>query len=99
MGFSKIAAVAYHLPERILSDAEIARLHPEWDIARISQKTGIVERRRAGEDETALDLGVRAAERLFALMPTNGSVSCGSLPRRASRIPITIMRQWDTTIV
>ncbi len=65
MGFSKIAAVAYHLPERILSDTEIARLHPEWDIARISQKTGIVERRRAGEDETALDLGVRAAERLF----------------------------------
>ena len=63
--FSKITAVAYHLPERILSDSDIARLHPEWDIARISQKTGIVERRRAGEDETALDLGVKAAERLF----------------------------------
>lgn len=63
--FSKIAAIAYHLPERILSDSDIARLHPEWDIARISRKTGIVERRRAGEDETALDLGVKAAERLF----------------------------------
>ena len=65
MSFSKITAVAYHLPVRILSDSEIARLHPEWDIARISRKTGIVERRRAGEDETALDLGVKAAERLF----------------------------------
>ena len=63
--FSKITAIAYHLPERILSDSDIARLHPEWDIARISRKTGIVERRRAGEDETALDLGVKAAERLF----------------------------------
>ncbi|MBO7621118.1 MAG: hypothetical protein J6T06_11450, partial [Victivallales bacterium] len=66
MRFSKIAAIAYHLPERILSDSEIARLHPDWAVARISQKTGIVERRRASEDETALDLGVKAAERLFA---------------------------------
>ena len=65
MRFSKITAVAYHLPERILPDSEIARLHPEWDITRISQKTGIVERRRAGVNETALALGVKAAERLF----------------------------------
>ena len=65
MAFSKIAALAYHLPERTFTDSEIARLHPDWDVARISQKTGITERRRAADDETALDLGVQAAERLF----------------------------------
>ena len=66
MAFSKIEAIAYYLPEQTFPDSEVARLHPEWDVGRISLKTGVTDRRRASEDETALDLGVKAAERLFS---------------------------------
>ena len=41
-------------------------MYPDWTADRIEKKLGIVERHIAAEDETASDLGVRAAERLFA---------------------------------
>ena len=61
-----LKAIEYHVPERVLSNAELARLYPEWTAERIEKKLGIVERHIAAVDETASDLGVKAAERLFA---------------------------------
>jgi len=63
---ARIAAVATHLPERVLSNEDLAALYPAWPAAKILEKTGIAERRIAAEGETATDLAFHAAERLFA---------------------------------
>jgi 3-oxoacyl-[acyl-carrier-protein] synthase-3 len=63
---ARIAAIATHVPERVLSNEELAALYPSWPAAKILDKTGIRERRIAAPDETASDLAFAAAERLFA---------------------------------
>ncbi len=62
---ARIVAVATHVPQTVLDNAELAALYPEWPADKILDKTGIAERHIAGPDETALDLGVAAAEKLF----------------------------------
>ena len=56
---ARISGVGKYLPERILSNAEIAKLvdtSDEW----IRDRTGIRERRVAADDETASTLGIEA---------------------------------------
>lgn len=60
-----ILAIEYVLPEYKLSNEELADVYQVWTAEKISKKTGINERRIAGEKETAVDLGVAAAEKLF----------------------------------
>ncbi len=58
---SVVAGCGGYLPERIVTNAELALsvdTSDEW----IRQRTGILERRIAGENETTADLGTRAAE-------------------------------------
>ena len=61
-----LKAVEYYVPERVLTNAELACQFPEWTAERIEQKLGIIERHIAAEGECASDLGVKAAERLFS---------------------------------
>ena len=60
-----VKAIEYHVPERVLTNAELASLYPEWTADRIEKKLGIVERHIAADNETAADLGVKAAQNLF----------------------------------
>lgn len=60
-----IDAIEYVLPARTESIEEIAARFPNWPLERIAQKTGILARHVAGDDECASDFGVLAAERLF----------------------------------
>jgi 3-oxoacyl-[acyl-carrier-protein] synthase III len=60
-----VRAIEYHVPESVLTNSELAQQYPEWTAERIEKKLGIVERHIAADDETASDLGVKAAERLF----------------------------------
>lgn len=62
---ARIAAVATHLPDRVLGNDELAALYPGWPAAKILDKTGISERRIAAVDETAADLAFTAANRMF----------------------------------
>jgi len=62
---SFIKAVSYYLPEKILSNEQLAREFPEWTVEKIASKIGVNKRHIAGEDETALDMGLKAAEKLF----------------------------------
>ncbi len=57
--------MATHLPDEVLSNERLAAEFPGWSAEKILEKTGIRERRIAAGDETALDLAVAAAERLF----------------------------------
>lgn len=62
-----IKAIEYNLPEKVLTNAEIAETFPEWTVEKIEKKIGIKERHIAVESETASDLAVGAAEKLFAV--------------------------------
>ena len=61
-----IKAISYNLPEKILTNADIARDFPEWTEEKIASKIGILERHITVEGETASDLACGAAEKLFA---------------------------------
>ncbi|MES3057704.1 ketoacyl-ACP synthase III [Sphingomonas faeni] len=66
---ARIVAVATHVPDRVLSNEELAADFPDWPASKILEKTGIRERRIAASEETALDLAVAACTRLFADRP------------------------------
>lgn len=61
-----IKAIAYNLPEGILTNAEIARDFPEWTEEKIEKKIGIKQRHIVRDGETASDIAIGAAEKLFA---------------------------------
>lgn len=63
---SRIASISYCLPEKVLTNDELASLYPGWTAEKIFEKTGIRERHISAEKETAGDLGERAARKLFA---------------------------------
>jgi 3-oxoacyl-[acyl-carrier-protein] synthase-3 len=63
--YSHIAQIAYHLPEKTLTNDELSSLYPEWSAERIFEKTGIRERRVSAAGETALDLAEQACAKLL----------------------------------
>jgi len=60
-----IKAISYFLPEDTLSNEKINQTFPEWDINKISSKTGIKDRHIAAPDEFSSDMAVKAVEKLF----------------------------------
>jgi 3-oxoacyl-[acyl-carrier-protein] synthase-3 len=60
-----VLGIGSHAPERIMTNDELAAMVDTSD-AWIASRTGIRERRIAGEGEGSADLGVRAAERALA---------------------------------
>ena len=65
MKVAQIRGIAASLPDGRLDNRELARVFPFWTEEKIRRKLGIATRPIAAENETALDLGVRAAKRLF----------------------------------
>lgn len=63
---ANIKAISYYLPEAILSNDLINQEFPEWDIEKISSKTGINSRHISADDEFSSDMAVKAAEKLFS---------------------------------
>ena len=61
-----IAGIAFHLPEDVLDNAALARQQPRFQPDKVKAKTGIDRRHIAAAGETAGDLAVRAARKLFA---------------------------------
>ena len=61
-----IKGIAYNLPEKTLTNEMIAQEFPEWTVEKIDKKIGIKQRHVTVEGETASDLAVGAAEKLFA---------------------------------
>lgn len=62
-----IKAISYALPQQIVTNEDIVRDFPEWTVEKINDKIGIKERHVVDNEhgETALDIGVIAAEKLF----------------------------------
>ncbi|MET0322758.1 MAG: ketoacyl-ACP synthase III [Duganella sp.] len=62
---ARIEAVAWHVPETVLTNDALALEFADWSAQKILDKTGIAERRVAAAGETAGDLALHAAENLF----------------------------------
>ncbi|NCB96920.1 MAG: ketoacyl-ACP synthase III [Bacteroidia bacterium] len=62
-----IKALSYHLPDKVLTNAEITKDFPEWTGDKIAAKIGILKRHITIEGETASDLACGAAEKLFSV--------------------------------
>jgi 3-oxoacyl-[acyl-carrier-protein] synthase III len=61
----KIDSSAYYLPEKKEDNKDLLLDNPEWEISKISDKTGIFTRSIASAHQTAVDLAFEAGIRLF----------------------------------
>lgn len=66
MNGSKISDIACYLPETVLLNDSLSQIYDGWTAEKILEKTGIIERRIAADDETATDMAIAAARNLFA---------------------------------
>lgn len=60
-----INGISYYLPEKVLTNEELISEFPEWSVEKVANKVGIAQRHISGKEETAGDMAVKAAERLF----------------------------------
>ena len=63
---SYIKAISYYLPETIVTNEDLVKEFPEWTVDKVAGKVGVNERHVAAENETASDMAIQAAEKLFA---------------------------------
>lgn len=60
-----IHSIDFYLPNNELSNQDLTRQFPEWNVEKISAKTGIKKRFIADEHEFASDMAIKAANKLF----------------------------------
>ena len=60
-----IKQIDYYLPADVVSNEDIVTDFPEWSVEKIARKVGVNKRHVASKNETASDLAIKAAERLF----------------------------------
>ncbi len=65
MKLAQICDLSYYLPETKLSNEELLHEFSGWTRAKVLQKLGIDERPIAAPEETAVDMGLIAGQRLF----------------------------------
>lgn len=62
---TKIKAIEYVYPDTKITNEDLGKMYPDYDFSKFEDKVGIVSRYWVKEGETALDLAVRACEKLF----------------------------------
>lgn len=77
--------IEYYLPEDRVTNETLRRENPEWDMSQVVDRSGVRTRHIAKEDETALDLALRACKKLFKKNPElysqiDGVVFCTQSP-------------------
>ncbi|WP_455664885.1 3-oxoacyl-ACP synthase III family protein [Phocaeicola sp.] len=61
-----IKAISYYLPEKVVTNEDLEKDFPEWNAEKVSAKTGIFQRHISASEETATDMAVIAANKVFA---------------------------------
>ncbi len=61
-----IKQIAYYLPKHVITNESIVADFPEWSVEKIATKVGVNKRHVAAKDETARDMAVKAADKLFS---------------------------------
>lgn len=64
-----IKAISYYLPEKVVANEQLVAEFPEWTVEKIADKVGVHTRHVAAEEETAVDMAIKAASRLFVENP------------------------------
>ena len=62
-----IKAISYYLPEKVLTNEDLVKEFPEWSVDKIANKIGVNERHVCDVNETAVDLAIKAGEKIFAI--------------------------------
>lgn len=62
-----IKQIEYYLPQNVVTNQDIQISHPNWDISKVSEKSGVFSRHIAAKDETAYDLASKAVAKLFEM--------------------------------
>ena len=60
-----IKKVEYYLPEKVLTNEQLEKEFPDWSAKKIEDKVGIKRRHITKEGETALDLALKASEKVL----------------------------------
>jgi 3-oxoacyl-[acyl-carrier-protein] synthase-3 len=61
-----VKGISYYLPEKTLTNEQLASEFPEWTVEKIASKIGVSKRHIAAQKETALDMAIAASENLFS---------------------------------
>ena len=61
----KINNIEYYLPEKIVTNDQLAKQFPDWSSNKIEKKVGIRERHIVKENETALDLALIVGKKIL----------------------------------
>jgi len=61
----KLEKISYYLPEKIIKNEDLEKLHPDWKMSDVVKKSGVYERRVAKDGETAFDMSIRSIDRLL----------------------------------
>lgn len=68
---SKILAIEYFLPKKKENNKIFKKNNPQVNIDRIKEKTGINNRYISNENETVIDISIKAANKVFKKFPKN----------------------------
>jgi len=60
-----IKSIEYYLPDNIITNEDLQKENPDWNLEKVAEKSGVYQRHIAGENETAFDLSVKACDKLF----------------------------------
>jgi len=60
-----LAALAFHVPPNVVSNDDLGRENPDWDMSRIEGKVGVRQRHVAAHAECSSDLAFQAACKLL----------------------------------
>jgi len=61
-----IKDIEFYLPKRIVTNEDLHRENPDWDMRNVEIKSGVLQRHISAEGETAFDLAAKAADQLLA---------------------------------
>jgi len=78
-----IKSIEYYLPNIIISNEDLNKENPSWEMDKVINKTGVKKRHIAGLNETAYDLSVNACKKLFEyeeLSTIDGIIYCTQSP-------------------
>jgi 3-oxoacyl-[acyl-carrier-protein] synthase-3 len=66
-----IKAIEYVYPNNKITNADLSSQFPDYDFSKFEDKVGIKNRYWVGDNETALDLAIKASEKLFLKINKN----------------------------
>ena len=78
-----IKSIEYYLPENIVTNEDLQKENPHWNLDNVAEKSGVYQRHISGNNETAFDLSVKACDKLFQTNDKNeidGIIYCTQSP-------------------